>query len=535
MMGIGCESGAMAMKKHTWVIAAITIVCAYGQAPESAAIDSAADALGGKPRIQSLRTLVVEGSGTNPNVGQNRNPDDPLPDWKVTDYRKTIDLMNGRMRIEQHRQAQFAFSMANDVRQNLCLDGDIAYNVGPDGKATRASEAVARDRRIEMLGNPVAIIRAALDPAAKLSHLRKEGNLQLVDLTTAKGDGLTLTLEAATHLPASVRWLSASDNLGDIHNETFFQDYETVSGVKLPKHYLTKIDFRNYTTADIRVSKNTVDADGGNLAAPAGVRAAAAPPPPTFTVNPVHVAQGVWWLQSSGNHSSAMYEFDDHLTMFEAPSSEAQAHALFAAARAAVPSKPLTEIIISHHHFDHTGGLRAVVAEGLTIISHKDNEQFFRELVARKATLRPDALARHPMPLKFKGVGEHAVLKDNSMEVELYQLKDNIHSGLMLVAWVPRYRFLSQSDMFDAYWYRYLWTDNYFENLERLHLHFDKDLPVHGRIMTYDEERKIVDAYKKSPEAFTDAAVKFCQSGGPCSGVAAVRAPEPSPARVPAK
>jgi ribonuclease BN (tRNA processing enzyme) len=221
-----------------------------------------------------------------------------------------------------------------------------------------------------------------------------------------------------------------------------------------------------------------------------------------------------------------LYEFDDHLTMFEAPSSGAQARALFDAARAAVPSKPLTEIIISHHHFDHTGGLRAVVAEGLTIISHKDNEQFFRELAARKATLRPDALAQHPMPLKFKGVGEHAVLKDNSMEVELYQLKDNAHSGLNLVAWVPRYRFLSQSDMFDAYWHRHLWAENYFQNLERLHLHFDKDLPVHGRIMTYDEERKIVEAYKKSPEAFTAAAVKFCQSGGPCSGAAAVRAPE---------
>ena len=98
--------------------------------------------------------------------------------------------------------------------------------------------------------------------------------------------------------------------------------------MKLPKHYLTKIDFRNYTTTDIRVSKNTVDAEDNNLAAPANVRVAAPPPPPSFTVNPVRVAQAVWWLQSSGNHSSAMYEFDDHLTMFEAPSSEAQAHAL---------------------------------------------------------------------------------------------------------------------------------------------------------------------------------------------------------------
>ena len=58
-------------------------------------------------------------------------------------------------------------------------------------------------------------------------------------------------------------------------------------------------------------------------------------------------------------------------------------------------------MIVSHHHFDHSGGLRTAVAEGLTIISHKGNEQFFRELIARPATRNPDALAKHPMPLKF--------------------------------------------------------------------------------------------------------------------------------------
>jgi glyoxylase-like metal-dependent hydrolase (beta-lactamase superfamily II) len=32
-------------------------------------------------------------------------------------------------------------------------------------------------------------------------------------------------------------------------------------------------------------------------------------------------------------------------------------------ARSLVPGKPLTEAIVSHHHFDHTGGLRAAVAK----------------------------------------------------------------------------------------------------------------------------------------------------------------------------
>ena len=179
-------------------------------------IQSAANSLGGLVRVRAVKTLIMEGEGTNPNVGQNRNPNDPLLDWKVTEYKKTIDLAGGRMRLEQHRQAQFAFAMANDVRQNMVLDGDIAFNVDASGKASRAPEAAVRDRRIEMLDNPVAVVRAALDPGARLAHLRSEAKVQLLDLTTAKGDELTLAVDAATHLPASVRWLSSSDNLGDI-------------------------------------------------------------------------------------------------------------------------------------------------------------------------------------------------------------------------------------------------------------------------------------------------------------------------------
>ena len=120
---------------------------AYAQTPEMAVIHSAADALGGLDRIRAVKTLIIEGEGTNPNVGQNRNPDDPLLDWKVTEYKKTIDLAGGRMRLEQHRQAQFAFSMANDVRQNFVLDGDIAFNLDATGKASRAAEAAVRERR----------------------------------------------------------------------------------------------------------------------------------------------------------------------------------------------------------------------------------------------------------------------------------------------------------------------------------------------------------------------------------------------------
>ena len=487
------------MIPKTWILATLAALPLAAQSPEMAAIRSAAVALGGVDRVKAVKTLTMEGEGANPNVGQNVTPDAPLTDWKVTEYKKVIDLEHWRLHFQQRRDAKFEFSMANINRQNYVLDGEISFNLDREGKPSRAAEATIRDRRIEMLNHPVAIVRAALDGYVKASHLRKEGKVDAIDLKTAQGDELTLTLDAATHRPASLRWISSSDNLADIHNETFYLDYASTGGLQMPRHFLNKIDFRNYTTVDLHITRNAVDEPAGNLEAPASIKAAAPPQPPPITVDPVEAAPGVWWMKGSGNHSSTLYIFADHKTLFEAPASAAQAKVVIAKARQVVPEKPLTEIIISHHHFDHTGGLRTVVAEGLTIISHQANEQYFRELASRKATLHPDELALHPMPFKFHGVGEKAVLKDKSMEVDLFQIKDNVHSAYNLVAWIPKYRILSQSDLFDAGWYYFLWSDNYFANLERLGLHFDRDLPVHGSIMGYDDEKRIVAERKKSP------------------------------------
>jgi glyoxylase-like metal-dependent hydrolase (beta-lactamase superfamily II) len=467
-----------------WAFAA----AAFGQSPGPRVISAAADALGGRDKIMAVKTLAMEGSGIAPNIGQNPFPEGPLPTWWVPEFKRTIDLANGRARTEQHRIAMFAFALATDLRQSQSLDGDVAFNINAEGRAQRAGDAAVADRRIEMLGTPVTIVRAALDPAAKVGAPRKKGRDDVVDITTAKGDKLTLTVDGATHLPMSVNWLSASENLGDVVNTTSFEEYETVSGIQLPKHYVTKIDFRNWTSGDFHVSKNTVDGYVGDLAAPAAVRSAAAPPPPVISVDAQEVGKGVWWLAGNGNAFSILFEFDDHLTLFEAPTSEARSKAVIDKARAIVPNKPLTEVIVTHHHFDHTGGLRTAVAEGITVISHKGNEGIFKEVTTRKATLKPDLLAKSGKTMKFHGMEDTLVLKDRSMEVMLFRLHDNTHSPYLIAAYVPRDNLLVQGDLIDMGWTQHPWAENYRKNLAMRGIHFAKDIPVHGRIATFDEE-----------------------------------------------
>ncbi len=391
--------------KHGLTI--LAMACAIGCTkvpPEKKAFDDAAAALGGKDRIQAAATIVIEGEGSAPNAGQNMTPDGPLPVWKVTGYKRAIDLANGRTRMQQTRTAQFQYANSPVQRQDQSLDGDVAFGIGPNGKANRAAAAAARDWRIEMLHHPVTIVRAALDPAATITNLRQQASERLVDVTTARGDMFTLAIDDSTKLPTRVISMIDNANMGDVALATSFSSYEDVNGLKLPRHLITNLD--KYLQFDLQVSKNTVDGATGDLAAPAAVKAAAPPPPSAIVVTAEPIGKGIWWLAGSGNHRSVVFEFADHLVLFEAPLNEARSKAVIDKARS-LSTKPLTHVIISHHHFDHSGGLRVAVESGRADDRHPI------------AATRPSSTISSPAGIRFCALKARSSEKPEAREVRV--------------------------------------------------------------------------------------------------------------------
>jgi hypothetical protein len=408
-------------------VALVTALAGQGASPERQLVTRAADALGGRERVMGVKTLQIVGYGELAyfNGGGNITGDPAAPQkWqKVLDYTRTIDLEHGRTRVQQRLKMDFVFASTVGQlglnRSNETLDGDMAYDIGGGFLAApqpgtpqprRAAPAAARQRRLEMLAHPLTIVRAALDPGTTLSNLRKQGNLQLVDVTVRQGDTLTLAVNGTSNLPAWVSYVGPNVNLGDVTYRTAFTGYVPEKGIQLPTGLATTIDFRNVVQSKLYVDRNIVDAAIEDLSAPASVRAAqpaqGGPAGPAGTPRPIKVADHVWFL--NGN---TFFEFDDHITMVEANRTDAALRAILDVVNALVPGKRVTQVIQTHHHFDHSAGLRAAVAEGLTIISRRGNEGIFREMVARPAKLFPDALGRSPRPLKFIPVDDHLKLR----------------------------------------------------------------------------------------------------------------------------
>jgi len=464
---------------------ASAIACARNS-PEQQLIADAATALGGRDKILAIKTITIEGDGTNANLGQDMTMEASGQQFAVSGYRRVIDAANLRSRTEQTRTPNFAyFQGPQPQKQVFGIADDVAYNLAANGTVTRASNAVARDRTVEIYHHPLTIVGAALDPAAKLTNAHAAGSERVVDLETKAGQKFTLAIDAQSNLPTRVVSMTDNPNLGDVAIETSFADYQQVSGLRAPTGFSTKTD--KYTTATLRVTRQAIDEPAPDLGAPSA--AASAPPTigaPPASVAVTEVAKGVWFLAGQSHHS-VVVEFADHLMLIEAPQNDTRTLAVIARARALRPNKPLTQVVNTHHHFDHSGGIRAAISEGLTVITHQANVAYLQEAATRQHTLVRDALAKNPKPATVLGVDGEMEIKDQAMTVQLFHIAGNPHGDAMLMAYLPRERILIEVDAFSPGSAVQPYAANLVENITRRQLKVDRILPLHGTAATYAE------------------------------------------------
>ena len=139
----------------------------------------------------------------------------------------------------------------------------------------------------------------------------------------------------------------------------------------------------------------------------------------------------------------------DHILVVESGQSDARGLAVMAAAKQAIPNKPIRFVVNSHPHFDHASGLSAAVAEGATILTHNNNEKVLEQLLSGPRTLTGDSLSKvtNRRTNVVTGVGDRDVRKGtNGKVVELHRVP-NEHSDGMLIVYLPAEKALWSADI----------------------------------------------------------------------------------------
>ena len=231
-----------------------------------------------------------------------------------------------------------------------------------------------------------------------------------------------------------------------------------------------------------------------DITVPDAVRTATTPP---VTVAVQTVADGVFYL-TGGSHHSVAVEMRDHVVVIEGPQNEQRSLAVIARVQETIPNKPIRYVVNTHHHVDHSGGLRPFVDQGATIVTHQMNRPFYVKAWAAPRTLGPDRLSQSRSAPVFQTMTDRHVLSDGSRTLELHRIAGNGHNDGILMAWLPRERILVEADVLtvnapnapvpatpNAF------SVNLYDNIQRLKLE-PAMIGLHGQATTMAELRRLI-------------------------------------------
>ena len=484
------------MKKGLRIFTAVVVAALSGvgapvfaqQSPAARLLEQVATAMGGRDRLQGVETLVYTGFGQDAYMDGGGNITAEVnvpPKWRaIADAQRSIDLKSRRALVQQRRAPMFPFAAPFGLNWN------------------RASSL---QNAADLLDHPLPAVLAALDPAAKLGPVSVEDGLPVLQFTTADGTSVLMAVDPLTLLPAWTRRVVPHANLGDVAVTSFFTGYIPQDGVQLPYGLMNRFDWRSQVTLMFQVDSYRLNLPPGQMPEfpPPTAVASAAAAVPAVTVTPL--AKGAWDVRVGNNNGGPVIEFADHLVMFEANGSAVATLARIDAANKLVAGKPVTALIVTHHHFDHTAGLRAAVSRGLAVISHRGNEAIFREMIARPAVVFPDDLAKTPHPLVFTPVDERLVLEDKTQRLEIYHVLAHSHMANAVFAYLPAARIMMEGDLGDAGWTWHWWASALAANIKAYGIDPRLNVAVHGPNGGLSIEQTLANNRRQM-----EAAQKFC-------------------------
>jgi glyoxylase-like metal-dependent hydrolase (beta-lactamase superfamily II) len=418
------------------IVQAVIVACGMlivGCGQQRTGLAGVADAMG----ATNVTSIEYSGSGELFGFGQAYIPGERWPRFIQRSYNVEINYQTPSMRMNTVRsqgehppRGGAAQPVGADQRTIQIVSGKYAWT--ESGAQPTPNPNGVDDRLRQLWTTPHGVIKAAMANGGKL-----EGNV-----ITFKVEGREVKASVNNqNLVEKVSFLGTNEVIGDFADEITYSDYADFSGIKFPTHIVeTQADF---PVLDVKINEVKPNVTL-SLNVPENVAQVPAPPAKP-AVNVQKLADGVWYLTSAGISSWAV-EFKDYVVAVEGPAGEARSLAVNEEIQKTIPNKPIKYVVNTHAHYDHAGGLRTYVAQGVTVITHEKNKPFFETVWARPRTIASDMLSQNPKPPVFETVQEKKVITDGTRTMELYHLQNSGHNVATLIVYLPKEGLLYYGD-----------------------------------------------------------------------------------------
>ncbi len=405
----------------------------------------AAEAMGGADALRALASTRVEFYAMAWALGQSETAESP-PRAAMTSGSVVTDWRG--MRRARTAETRAVTGQVTAIRR-VTAGGIGLFETG--GRQTPDTPGQVATAMTMMRREPDRLVLAALDNPGAVSAAgpRVFRGETLDGARYALGpDTVTLYFDRTTGLLTVVESLSDDPILGDRSTAVMYTRWQPAGAIRLPRQVDVTVNGMQVEHLVLTAAATDLALDESAFAIPDSIAARAVrgpAPAPVIGVQLAELAPGVWRAEG-GSHHSLVVDQGGSLVLVEAPQSRVRTQAVLDTLRSRFPAARVAVAVNTHHHWDHAGGLRTVMAAGIPLVTHARNADFARRIAAATKTIAPDELSRRRREPVLRLFTDSLMIGAGETRVVVYAIP-TIHGEGVAAAWVPSAGVLFASDV----------------------------------------------------------------------------------------